>query len=107
MGILDVRFLTAEDERHLREFVQAQWPLHRTQLQPAIDAGLQKGSQHGLTWDMVDCKSRMLNISRTVSYTHLDVYKRQGWFDRHFGRLGLYQIVRPLIVGLVHGLRCV
>jgi high-affinity nickel-transport protein len=27
-----------------------------------------------------------------------------GWFDRHFGRLGLYQIVRPLIVGLVHGL---
>lgn len=64
MGILDVRFLTAEDERHLREFVQAQWPLHRTQLQPAIDAGLQKGSQHGLTWDMVDCKSRMLNISR-------------------------------------------
>jgi len=27
-----------------------------------------------------------------------------GWFDRHFGQLGLYQIVRPLIVGLVHGL---
>src|ERR1700734_1521573 len=27
-----------------------------------------------------------------------------GWFDRHFGRIGLYQVVRPLIVGLVHGL---
>ena len=27
-----------------------------------------------------------------------------GWFDRHFGRLGFYQVVRPLIVGLVHGL---
>jgi len=27
-----------------------------------------------------------------------------SWFDRHFGRLGLYQIVRPLFVGLVHGL---
>ena len=26
------------------------------------------------------------------------------WFDRHFGRLGVYQVVRPLIVGLVHGL---
>jgi integrase len=24
-----------------------------------------KGSQYGLAWDMVDCKSRMLNISRT------------------------------------------
>jgi high-affinity nickel permease len=27
-----------------------------------------------------------------------------SWFDRHFGRLGVYQVVRPLIVGLVHGL---
>jgi high-affinity nickel permease len=27
-----------------------------------------------------------------------------GWMDRIFGRLGLYQIVRPLAVGIVHGL---
>jgi ABC-type nickel/cobalt efflux system permease component RcnA len=27
-----------------------------------------------------------------------------SWFDRHFGRLGLYNSIRPLIVGLVHGL---
>jgi ABC-type nickel/cobalt efflux system permease component RcnA len=27
-----------------------------------------------------------------------------SWFDRHFGRLGLYHAVRPLVVGLVHGL---
>jgi len=27
-----------------------------------------------------------------------------NWFDRHFGKIGLYQVVRPLIVGLVHGL---
>jgi ABC-type nickel/cobalt efflux system permease component RcnA len=27
-----------------------------------------------------------------------------GWFDRPFGRLGLYNAVRPLVVGLVHGL---
>ena len=27
-----------------------------------------------------------------------------GWFDRHFGRLGLYNAMRPLVVGLVHGL---
>ena len=27
-----------------------------------------------------------------------------GWMDRTFGRLGLYQIIRPLAVGLVHGL---
>jgi ABC-type nickel/cobalt efflux system permease component RcnA len=27
-----------------------------------------------------------------------------GWMDRTFGRLGLYQAVRPLAVGIVHGL---
>jgi High-affinity nickel-transport protein len=27
-----------------------------------------------------------------------------NWLDRHFARLGLYNIVRPLVVGLVHGL---
>jgi sulfite exporter TauE/SafE len=26
------------------------------------------------------------------------------WFDHHFGSLGLYNVLRPLIVGLVHGL---
>ena len=28
----------------------------------------------------------------------------QAWLDRKFGRLGLYQVLRPLIVGVVHGL---
>ena len=27
-----------------------------------------------------------------------------GWMDRMFGRLGLYQAIRPLAVGIVHGL---
>lgn len=27
-----------------------------------------------------------------------------GWMDRTFGRLGLYQLLRPLGVGIVHGL---
>jgi hypothetical protein len=27
-----------------------------------------------------------------------------GWMDRVFGRMGVYQVVRPLAVGIVHGL---
>jgi sulfite exporter TauE/SafE len=27
-----------------------------------------------------------------------------GWMDRVFGKLGIYQVVRPLAVGIVHGL---
>jgi ABC-type nickel/cobalt efflux system permease component RcnA len=35
---------------------------------------------------------------------HADDETPVGWMDRVFGRLGLYQIVRPLAVGIVHGL---
>jgi high-affinity nickel-transport protein len=27
-----------------------------------------------------------------------------AWLDRHLGRLGAYQLLRPLVVGVVHGL---
>lgn len=27
-----------------------------------------------------------------------------GWLDRHLGGIGLYQLARPLVVGIVHGL---
>jgi ABC-type nickel/cobalt efflux system permease component RcnA len=35
---------------------------------------------------------------------HADTAAPVGWMDRIFGRLGVYQIVRPLAVGIVHGL---
>jgi integrase len=53
------------EEKKLRKIVQAKWPSHIPEFDLAINTGLRKGSQYGLTWDMVDWKSRMLNISRT------------------------------------------
>src|SRR6202041_188180 len=35
---------------------------------------------------------------------HAEAATPVGWMDRIFGQLGLYQAVRPLLVGLVHGL---
>jgi high-affinity nickel permease len=35
---------------------------------------------------------------------HHEENRSIGWMDRTFGRLGIYQVVRPLVVGLVHGL---
>lgn len=35
---------------------------------------------------------------------HRDDETPQGWLDRTFGELGIYQIFRPVIVGVVHGL---
>lgn len=38
------------------------------------------------------------------SHGHAENDTPQGWLDRTFGRLGLYQALRPVIVGVVHGL---
>jgi high-affinity nickel-transport protein len=38
------------------------------------------------------------------SHPHRPEQTPVGWLDRHFGGLRLYQMVRPLVVGVVHGL---
>jgi integrase len=60
-----VRFLTAEEEKRLRRIIEAKWVSHMPEFDLAINTGLRKGSQYGLTWDMIDWKGRMLNIPRT------------------------------------------
>ena len=60
-----VRFLTGEEDKKLRNVIEAKWPSHVAELDLAINTGILKGSQYGLTWDMVDWKGRMLNIPRT------------------------------------------
>jgi integrase len=60
-----VRFLTEEEEKKLRKVIKAKWPSHLPELDLAINTGIRKGSQYGLTWDMVDWKSRELHIPRT------------------------------------------
>ena len=37
-------------------------------------------------------------------HTHDPARTPLGWIDRHFGGMGIYQVARPLVVGLVHGL---
>jgi high-affinity nickel-transport protein len=38
------------------------------------------------------------------THGHTEDGAPQGWLDRTFGQIGLYQSLRPLAVGLVHGL---
>jgi ABC-type nickel/cobalt efflux system permease component RcnA len=38
------------------------------------------------------------------SHPHDPAHTPISWLDRHFGGIGLYQLARPLVVGLVHGL---
>jgi integrase len=68
-----VRFLTVEEEEKLRTAVEAKWASYLPERDLAVNTGLRKGSQSGLTWDMVDWKSRMLNIPRTKNEEPLHV----------------------------------
>jgi high-affinity nickel-transport protein len=38
------------------------------------------------------------------NHGHREDATPQGWLDRTFGRLELYQVIRPIIIGVVHGL---
>ncbi|HZP85556.1 MAG TPA: hypothetical protein VFB54_01970 [Burkholderiales bacterium] len=38
------------------------------------------------------------------AHGHAEHATPQGWLDRHFGRIGVYQTIRPVVVGVVHGL---
>jgi len=39
-----------------------------------------------------------------TGHGHREDATPQGWLDRAFGRLGLYHFLRPLVVGIVHGM---
>jgi integrase len=60
-----VRFLSEQEEKKLLTLIAAKWASHMPELDLAINTGLRKGSQYGLTWDMVDWNGKMLNIPRT------------------------------------------
>jgi integrase len=68
-----VRFLTEEEEKKLRAVIEKKWAAHAPELDLAINTGIRKGSQYGLTWDMIDWKSRELHIPRTKNEEPLHV----------------------------------
>ena len=53
--------------------IKRNWASHLPELVRAINTGLCKGSQNGLTWDMEDWKRRMLNTPRTKNEEPIDV----------------------------------
>jgi integrase len=93
-----VRFLTEDEEKKLRKVIKRKWASHLPELDLAINTGLRKGSQYGLTWDMVDWKGWMLNIPRTkneepiqVSLNDAAVAALRVVHDRGHGRGRVFQ----------------
>ena len=44
------------------KFIDSNWSSHVPELDLAINTGMRKGSQYGMTCDMVDFKGRMLTV---------------------------------------------
>jgi len=53
--------------------IEAKWASDMPELDLAINTGIRKGSQYGLTWDMVDWEGRMLDIPRTKNEEAIQV----------------------------------
>ena len=61
-------------------------------------------SQHSHAHAHGDFIHSHLHSHTPEAHGHSENATPVNWMDRTFGRLGLYQIVRPLAVGIVHGL---
>ena len=59
---------------------------------------------HGHTHAHGDYAHSHLHGHGQAQHGHAEDQTPQAWLDRKLGGLGVYQMVRPLIVGIVHGL---
>lgn len=91
--------------------VQAAWVLKQSPPQPGAP---QHGHSHAARPSGTPAH---LHVHAHGDYVHTHVHGHgrdahrhaedatpQAWLDRHFGGLGLYQSLRPILIGVVHGL---
>ncbi len=62
------------------------------------------GSLHAHTHAHGDYAHTHTHGHGEANHGHPEDRTPQAWLDRKLGRIGLYQVVRPLVVGVVHGL---
>jgi len=75
---------------------------HGAQAHPNANGGEANGHMHVHTHG--DYVHTHTHGHGAGAHGHHEHSTPQAWLDRHFGRLGLYQVLRPLVVGVVHGL---
>ena len=59
---------------------------------------------HGHTHAHGDYAHSHVHGHEQGAHGHKEEQTPQAWLDRKLGGIGLYQVVRPLVVGIVHGL---
>jgi site-specific recombinase XerD len=60
-----IRFLSADEERVLRKVIRRNYLAHEPELDLALNTGLRRSEQYGLTWDCVHLERRQLTVPRS------------------------------------------
>ena len=60
-----IRFLSPDEEQELRKTIQKDCLPHEAELDLALNTGLRRSEQYGLTWDCVDFERRQLTVPRS------------------------------------------
>jgi len=59
-----VRCLSTDEEKRLREVLNANWPEHVAELDLAMHTGMRRSEMYGLDWEDVDLGRRFLRVKR-------------------------------------------
>jgi site-specific recombinase XerD len=60
-----VRWLTADEEKQLRDAIEVEGAEHLPELDIAIHTGLRRSEQYGLTWECVDLERQLLTVPQS------------------------------------------
>jgi site-specific recombinase XerD len=72
-GEARIRFLDAGEERALRAVIGAQSEEHEAEFDLALNTGLRRGEQYGLTWDRVDLERGLLTVDGKTGRRHVPI----------------------------------
>jgi site-specific recombinase XerD len=60
-----IRFLSKDEEQSLRFAIESRFPGHLSEFAVALNTGMRRKEQYGLTWECVDLERRLITVSRS------------------------------------------
>ena len=72
-----IRFLSEAEEKRLRFSIEAQFPSHLAEFELALNTGMRRKEQYGLTWECIDFERRLITVlqSKNGQMRHIPMNK--------------------------------
>ncbi len=100
-----IRFLSADEEKRLREVIKKRFPKHMPEFDVALNTGMRKSEQFSLEWSQVSLSRKRIKLERTkngsdreipLNKTCLNVFEALHAIRPHSGRVFLSKYGRDL-----------